>query len=417
MIKTFKRTSYLKLLTEHLAIPKPPIQVILGPRQVGKTTAILHYLKGWKGLSFYHTADQVSPPDAAWIEARWKEARHKSVSKNRGILVFDEIQKVPRWSEVVKKCFDEDRRNKFSLNVVLLGSSSLLVQRGLTESLAGRFEIIPFPHWSFSECRDCFDISFDEYVFYGGYPGALQILLDSGRDVERWSAYVRDTLIETVLNKDILLLTPVTKPALFRQVFSLSCLHPAEILSLNKMLGQLQEAGNASTILSYLKLLDAAMLLKPLERFSGNRIRQKISSPKLVLLNNALINASFPRKFNETKKNDSQWGRLVENVVGAALVNNNAGRAVEIFYWRDRDHEIDFVLRKGEEVLGIEVKTGGRQHPKGSAPFLKKFPASRVITTCVGGGDIPAEALVSMSAEEIFHADKFRGHTRNSGIK
>jgi len=404
MGRIFERISYLQLLTEHLAIPAPPIQVILGPRQVGKTTAILHYLKAWKGLSFYHTADQIAPPDAAWIETQWTEARRGIAPRGGGILVFDEIQKVPRWSEVVKKCFDEDRRNELSLHVVLLGSSSLLVQRGLTESLAGRFEIIPFPHWSFSECRDCFDISFDEYVFYGGYPGALQILLDSGHDVERWGAYVRDALIETVLNKDILLLTPVAKPALFRQVFSLACLHPAEVLSLNKMLGQLQEAGNATTILSYLKLLDAAMLLKPLERFSGNRIRQKISSPKLVLLNNALVNASFPQRFNEIKENDSRWGRLVENTVGAALVNNNAGKAVEIFYWRDRDHEIDFVLRQGEKVLGIEVKTGGRQTSKGRGPFLRKFPAHEVIMTCVGGGDIPAEALVSMSAEEIFQA-------------
>jgi predicted AAA+ superfamily ATPase len=378
--------------------------MILGPRQVGKTTAILHYLKVWKGASFYHTADQIAPPDAAWIETQWREARHQMAAGGGGILVFDEIQKVPRWSEVVKKCFDEDRRNKLSLHVVLLGSSSLLVQRGLTESLAGRFEIIPFPHWSFSECQDCFDISFDEYVFYGGYPGALQIFLDSGRDVERWGAYVRDALIETVLNKDILLLTPVAKPALFRQVFALACLHPAEVLSLNKMLGQLQEAGNATTILSYLKLLDAAMLLKPLERFSGNRIRQKISSPKLVLLNNALVNASFPQKFNEIKKNDSRWGRLVENAVGAALVNNNPGKTVEIFYWRDRDHEIDFVLRQGEKVLGIEVKTAGRQSSKGRGPFLKKFTAHEVITTAVGGGDIPVEALVSMSAEEIFQA-------------
>src|SRR3990167_1448219 len=259
MAKHYGRTAYLKLLTKHLAIPQPPVQVILGPRQVGKTTAILHYSKEWKGKTFYHTADRVSPPDALWLEKQWKEARGEISPRDRCLLIFDEVQKITRWSEVVKKCFDEDHRKKLSLRVVLLGSSSLLVQRGLTESLAGRFEIIPFPHWSFSECRDCFDISFDEYVFYGGYPGALQILLDSGHDGERWSAYVRDTLIETVLNKDILLLTPVTKPALFRQVFSLGCLHPAEVLSLNKMLGQLQEAGNASTIASYLRLLDAAM--------------------------------------------------------------------------------------------------------------------------------------------------------------
>ena len=401
MIRNFERIAHLELLKKHLSIPHPPVQVILGPRQVGKTTAILHFLKGWAGPSFYHTADQVSPPDALWLEKQWDEARRESSLKGRGLLVFDEVQKIPRWSDVVKKCFDEDRRKKIPLHVVLLGSSSLLVQRGLTESLAGRFEIIPFPHWSFSECRDCFGISFDEYIFYGGYPGALQILLDSGHDAERWSAYVRDTLIETVLNKDILLLTPVTKPALFRQVFSLSCLHPAEVFSLNKMLGQLQEAGNASTIASYLKLLDAAMLLKPLERFSGNRIRQKISSPKLVLLNNALVNASFPRKFDETRKDRAQWGRLVENALGASLVNNNAGKAVEVFYWRERDQEVDFVLRLGDKVLGIEVKTGVQKDLKSADSFLKKFPGGKVITAGVGSGDIPAEELISMSAEEI----------------
>ncbi len=406
MTKHYERTAYLKLLTKHLAIPHPPIQVILGPRQVGKTTAILHYLKAWKGKTFYHTADQVSPPDALWLEKQWKEARKQLSPKDRGLLVFDEVQKIPRWSEVVKKCFDEDRRKKLFLCVVLLGSSSLLVQRGLTESLAGRFEIIPFPHWPFSECRDCFGISFDEYIFYGGYPGALQIWLDSGRDAERWGAYVRDTLIETVLNKDILLLTPVTKPALFRQVFSLSCLHPAEMLSLNKMLGQLQEAGNASTIASYLRLLDAAMLLKPLERFSGSRLRQRVSSPKLILLNNALVNASGQRKFKELRNNPSLWGRLLENAVGASLVNNNAGKGAEVFYWRERDHEIDFVLRQGEKVVAIEVKTTGHDNAQGIEPFLKKFPDAEVITTAVQGGNLTVEELISMPAEEIFQVSR-----------
>jgi len=402
MAKTYERTAYLKMLTKHLAIPHPPIQVILGPRQTGKTTAILHYLKGWEGKDFYHTADQVSPPDARWLEKQWKEARKQLLPKGKGLLVFDEIQKIPRWSEVVKKCFDEDRREKLSLYIVLLGSSSLLVQRGLTESLAGRFEIIPFPHWSFSECRDCFDLSLDDYIFYGGYPGALQLWLDSGRDAERWSAYVRDTLIETVLNKDILLLTPVTKPALFRQVFSLACLHPAEVLSLNKMLGQLQEAGNASTIASYLRLLDAAMLLKPLERFSGNRLRQKVSSPKLVLLNNALVNASDQRTFSDLRKNPILWGRLLENVVGASLVNNNVGKAAEVYYWRERDHEIDFVLKQGERVLGIEVKTTNSKKPKGAEPFLKKFSGAKVITAAIQGGDVTVEELISLSVDEIF---------------
>ncbi len=402
--QNFQR-SHLETLTSHLGISHPPVQVILGPRQVGKTTAILKYLKEWKGPSFYHTADQISPPDALWLERQWQEARKGLLAGSRGLLVFDEVQKIPHWSEIIKKCFDEDRRKKFSLCVVLLGSSSLLVQRGLTESLAGRFEMVHFPHWSFEECRSCFGISFDEYVFYGGYPGAWQILLDSNRDEERWSAYVRDALIETVLNKDILLLTPVTKPALFRQVFYLSCMHPAEIFSLNKMLGQLQDAGNASTIASYLKLLDAAMLLKPLEKYSGSRLRQKVSSPKLILLNNALINASSQRKFEETRKDSILWGRLVENAVGASLINNNVGKSVEISYWRERDHEIDFVVKLGSgKVTGIEVKSGASvgETRTNQRAFAKKYPKSKVITASPGGGDIPLEDLVMMPAERIF---------------
>ncbi len=414
---------HLETLTSHLNIEHPPIQVILGPRQVGKTTAILEYQKKWKGPSRYHTADQVSPPDALWLEQQWQEARKqwfdfrspsragvKGLSgQTRGLLIFDEIQKIPRWSEVVKKCYDEDRRKKNSLCVVLLGSSSLLVQRGLTESLAGRFEMVHFPHWSFKECRDCFGISFDEYVFYGGYPGAWQILLDSDRNEERWSAYVRDALIETVLNKDILLLTPVTKPALFRQTFQLSCMHPAEIFSLNKMLGQLQDAGNASTIASYLKLLGAAMLLKPLERYSGNRLRQKVSSPKLILLNNALVNASAQRKFAIARKDQALWGRLVENTIGASLVNNNAGTGLEIFYWRERDQEIDFVIKFGTQVIGIEVKANhakAKEIQNYGTAFLKKYPKAKMITVARQGGDISLEEFVTMPATEIFEKQR-----------
>ena len=397
--------SYLKTLNSRLNIKDPPIQVILGPRQVGKTTAILEFLKRWDGPSVYHAADQVSPPDALWLEHRWQDARKLPLKRGRGLLVLDEIQKIPRWSEVVKKCFDEDRRSRLPLCVVLLGSSSLLVQRGLVESLAGRFEVVHFPHWSFKECRECFKVSLDEYVFYGGYPGAWKIFLESNRDEERWLAYVRDSLIETVLNKDILQLTPVTKPALFRQVFHLSCLHPAEIFSLNKMLGQLQDVGNATTIASYLSLLESAWLLKPLERYSGSRLRQKVSSPKLILLNNAIVNASVFRKFAPSRQDALLWGRLVENAVGASLVNNNLGKGVDVFYWRHRDKEIDFVVSLGPHlVMAVEVKSGLRDEQKRASwpAFLKEFPKAKIITTAPGGGDIPLEEFILMTAEEIF---------------
>jgi len=402
MGKRFYERIHLNTLDSHLRTPNPPIQVILGPRQVGKTTAVQQYLAGWKGPSHYSTADLISPPDAAWLVRQWEEARNRATPSKRGILVLDEIQKIPRWSEAVKKCYDEDHLSGFPLCVVILGSSSLLVQRGLSESLAGRFEIIPFPHWSFKECREHFGISFDEYVFFGGYPGALQILLDSNRGEARWSDYVRNALIETVLNKDILLLTPVTKPALFRQVFSLCCEHAGEVLSYHKMLGQLQEAGNASTVASYVRLLDAAMMIKPLERYSGSRLRQKISSPKLVPLSNALINGSPGKKFVEVRKNSALWGRLVETIVGAALINNNLGKGVDVTYWRDRNQEVDFVLRLGEKIVGVEVKTDAGKGKGGHPQFLKKFPIAAGLTTALKGGDIPVEEFITLSAEKIF---------------
>ncbi|OGX06273.1 MAG: hypothetical protein A3G87_07495 [Omnitrophica bacterium RIFCSPLOWO2_12_FULL_50_11] len=402
--KDYQRVDYLKRLHQHLITPvHPPIQVILGPRQVGKTTAIKSFMSQWKGPSFYHTADQISPPDAQWMEQQWMAARKGLTHGQFGLLVFDEIQKIPRWSEVAKKCYDEDHGEQSALRVVVLGSSSLMVQRGLTESLAGRFEIIRFPHWSYRECCECFGISLDQYIFYGGYPGALRILIDSQWDLERWRAYVQNSLIETVLSKDILMLTPVTKPALFRQAFSLSCMHPAEIFSLNKMLGQLHEAGNASTLAFYLRLLDAAMLLKPLERYSGNRVRVKISSPKLIVLNNALINAISVRGFSEAKQDQTFWGRLVENAVGASLTNNDEGIGTGVFYWRERDQEIDFVLKRGQEVVGIEVKTTlNKRKESQKHPFLRRFPKAKILTTGITGGDIPLGEILSMSHDDIF---------------
>ena len=417
MRTTYERTFLLKKLKAHLQIPHPPIQVLLGPRQVGKTTLISSFLEQWDGPTVYQTADQLSPPDVGWIVAQWEQARRTMISRphgggRRGVLVFDEIQKIPRWSEVVKKCYDEDVRTHRSLHVILLGSSSLLVQRGLTESLAGRFEVIPVPHWSFAECRAAFGLTFEDYVFYGGYPGALRLLIEAHHDTTRWGEYVRTSLVETVLSKDILLLTPVTKPALFRQVFHLSCAHAGEVLSFNKMLGQLHEAGNASTIASYLRLLDAAMLFKPLERFAGTRLRQKVSSPKLLVLNTALLNATLSRTFAHVRRDPTVWGRLLENVVGASLINNNLGSGMELLYFREREMEVDFVVRYQEQVLAIEVKTDGQRHgpPEGLTHFLKRYPTARALVTAPRGGDIPIEELITLSIHDLVAALPHRSH-------
>jgi predicted AAA+ superfamily ATPase len=220
------------------------IQAVAGPRQVGKTTLVLEIVDRWRGPKLYETADQPAPPDVHWIVAQWEKARALMKGKRDGLLVLDEVQKIPRWTEAVKKLWDEDRRGKIRLRVVLLGSSALLVQRGLTESLTGRFELHRHPHWSFAECHACFGINLEDYLVFGGYPGGLVLR----RDPVRWGRYIRDAVIETVLGKDVLLLSPVQKPALLRQTFGMACAHPAEVLSFQKMVGQLTDAGNTVTI-------------------------------------------------------------------------------------------------------------------------------------------------------------------------
>src|SRR3989338_885959 len=261
-MRTFIRHRYFQLLWSRLHATPRLLQVVVGPRQVGKTTLAFQILHRWPGPTHYETADQPSPQTVQWIETQWDKARRLAGQMRREtLLVLDEIQKITRWSEVIKRLADQDRRRNLKLRPVLLGSSALLMQRGLSESLAGRFELHRHPHWSFQECQACFGLSLEEYVYFGGYPGALALR----RDEDRWQHFVRDALIETVLAKDVLLMAPVSKPALLRQTFGLAVAHPAEILSYQKMLGSLQDAGNTTTIASYLRLLSQAFLVSPLD--------------------------------------------------------------------------------------------------------------------------------------------------------
>lgn len=378
------------------------IQVIMGPRQVGKTTAIGSFLKKWKTTpSLYESADLLSPPDVNWIARHWEQARRLAQQQGGALLVLDEVQKVSRWSEAVKKFFDEDRRLNHEIRVAILGSSALMVQRGLTESLAGRFEVIHFPHWSYSECVSAFGWDLKKFVFFGGYPAGANLLVSDPTNENRWQQYIRESLIETVLNKDILFLTPVNKPALFRQVFQLACAHASEILAYVKMLGQLHDAGNTTTIASYLGLLASAQLVVPLSKYSGDQIRQRASSPKLVVLNNALVNAAMARSFEQTAKDKTLWGRLVENCIGAHLYNQGLGHGFELFYWREGDEEIDFVIKKGDALTALEVKSNELSKKRGKSAFCKKYPQAKAFQ--VGGvySDISVEDFLKKSGTEI----------------
>jgi len=363
--KLYVRKTNQKLIKRILE-PRRFIQVLYGPRQVGKTTAIKQILEEINFPSHYASADQPTVRDEVWLEEQWEIARSQAHDNKAAVLVLDEIQKFPHWSEVVKRLWDEDTFRNIPLQVVLLGSSQLLVQKGLTESLAGRFELIRAGHWSFSECQEYFGWDVDTFIFYGGYPGAAPLI----QDPERWMRYIQDSLIETTISRDILLMTRVDKPALLRRLFYLGCEYSGQVLSYQKMLGQLKEAGNTTTLAHYLELLGSAGFVTGLSKFSGQAVRRRASSPKLQVFDTSLITAQSQLSFDEARNDSNYWGRLVESAVGAHLLNIAMNRNIELFYWREGDKEVDFVIRSGKKLLAIEVKSG---RAKGALSGMSAF--------------------------------------------
>ncbi|MEA3365143.1 MAG: AAA family ATPase, partial [Candidatus Hydrogenedentes bacterium] len=274
----------LEQVLKRISEPRRFIQVLAGPRQTGKTTIARQVTQAAGLPTHYASADEPAPKDRPWIEQQWETARlqmRSQVSSSGGLLILDEIQKISDWSETVKRLWDEDTTADSNLRVLLLGSSPLLLQRGLADSLAGRFGILPVTHWSFEEMHDAFGWNLDQYVYFGGYPGAAQLIDDQ----HRWARYVLDSLIETSVSRDILLMTRVDKPALLRRLFEFGCSYSGRILSYQKMVGQLQEAGNTTTLAHYLELLKGAGLLTGLAKYSGQVVRQRASSPKLLVMN------------------------------------------------------------------------------------------------------------------------------------
>jgi predicted AAA+ superfamily ATPase len=367
----------------------PLLQVLVGARQVGKTTAAEQVVETLRKPHVFAAADTPLPPGPEWIETQW--ARARTLGKETAqpaVLVLDEIQKVRGWSEQVKRLWDEDRRRRQALHVLLLGSSSLLLQHGLSESLAGRFFLHRCPHWSWAECRQAFGWDLNRWLSFGGYPGAAPL---ADRPSE-WRQYVADSLIETVLARDVLQLQAVAKPALLRHLFALSASFPAQILAYNKMLGQLQDAGNTTTLAHYLKLLETAFLVSGLELFSRGQRRKRGSSPKLVLWNQALINALAPRPFEDARGDAGWWGRLVENAVGGHLLNHLPAPEWGVTYWRRGTAEVDYVVERGRTVWGLEVKSGRPRPASGLSEFRRAYRHAH--TLLIGSEGIPLEEFL-----------------------
>jgi hypothetical protein len=389
-----RRTIYDELL-KRLKEKRRFLQVLAGPRQAGKTTLARQVMEASPLPAHYASADEPSlRGDRTWLEQQWDIARLKAgEGKSGALLVLDEIQKISGWPNVVKLLWDADTHSGVALKVVLLGSAPLLIQSGLAESLAGRFEVIAVPHWSFTEMREAFGWNLEQYIFYGAYPGAAG-LIDTP---ERWRRYILDSLIETTISRDILSLHRVDKPALLRRVFLLGCAYSGQILSYQKMIGQLTEAGNTTTLAHYLELLQGAGMLAGLARYSHGQARQRGSSPKLQVLNTALMSAQNHRSLAEARNDGDHWGRLVETAVGAHLFNSSVGMNISVTYWRERNHEVDFVLQQGKAVAAIEVKSGGRRESlPGMAAFARQFKPRRQLL--VGGQGIPLGEFLSEPA-------------------
>ncbi len=372
--------------------PRRFIQVLAGSRQVGKTT-LAGRAAARSGLPSRHaSADEPTLRDTHWIQQQWEAARNLAVEADAegALLVLDEVQKVTGWSEAVKHLWDADTRTGRRLKVVLLGSAPLLVERGLGESLAGRFEMLRLPHWSFAEMREAFGWSLEQYLFYGGYPGAAPLIRQPGR----WMRYVRDSLIEPIVSRDVLLLSRVDKPALLRRLLELGCAYSGQILSYTKMLGQLQDAGNTTTLAHYLDLLSGAGLVTGLQKYAGGVARRRASSPKLQVFNTALITAQAGITLAQARADRTFRGRLVESAVGAHLTNAAAMGDCDVHYWRDRNREVDFVVSTGRTLVAIEVKSGRAPETlPGMAAFSEAFRPARKLL--VGGDGIDLETFLS----------------------
>ena len=386
-------------LQERMQEPRQFIQVLAGTRQVGKTTLVKQFVERCTVPVTSLNADTIDENNPQWISKQWADVRQQMrlLKQEEHILIIDEIQKLKNWSEYVKREWDADTWNGLNLKVILLGSSRLLIKDGLTESLAGRYELIRMPHWSFAEMQEAFGFTLEEYIYFGGYPGSAKLI----KNEARWKRYILQSIVEPAIEKDVLMTKRIHKPALLSQLFRIGSTYSAEIVAYNKLLGQLQDAGNTTTLANYLKVLGEAELLGGLQKFAHAPIRQVSSIPKFQVYNNALLSTYAGHGFMAEQLDSARWGRWVESAVGAHLMNWAEEQDYRVFYWREGNDEVDFVIQRGlEEVVAIEVKSGKRTDNQGIHSFADSFHPKHSIV--VGGAGISLEQFLLLSPENLF---------------
>lgn len=391
---------HLEILKSRMAEPRRRMQIIMGPRQVGKTTLVGQFTDSTDVPFDFFAADGVNRYDTTWIPTRWQEARMRmDIHKDQEhILIIDEVQKIIGWSEQVKKEWDADTRNKRNLKVILLGSSRVLLEKGLDESLAGRFEPIKMGFWEWPEMRDAFGFTMQQYIYFGGFPGLAP---DIGNE-DRWRDLMESAIITPILTRDILEIEEIRNPALLRQVFELACMESAKELSLTKMQGTMN-SGTVPTIKNYLNILDQTMTVKPLQKYAPSPIKEKNSVPKMQVYNSAFRNRYGLYTFEEAVTNATEWGRQVESAVGAHLANRSQIDGFELLYWRkDNKTECDYILKKGQALVAIEVKSSSADNAKGYELFRKLYSDQITSAFIVGAEGLPLEDFFSLDLKTLF---------------
>lgn len=391
---------HLNILKSRMAEPRRRMQIVMGPRQVGKSTLVGQFTEGVSVPFDFFAADGVNRFDSSWIPNKWQQVRMRMDihSEQEHILIIDEVQKIRGWSEQVKKEWDEDSRSHRNLKVILLGSSRLLLQKGLEESLEGRFETIKMGYWDWQEMHEAFGFSMDEYVYFGGFPG----LAPDIQDEDRWRNLMEDSIISPILTRDILEIEEIRNPALLRQVFELASIESAKELSLTKMQGTMN-SGTVPTIKNYLDILNKSMIVQPLQNYSPSRVKEKQSVPKMQVFNNAFRNRFGTFSFDEARVDPAEWGHLVESAVGAHLANRAMTDDYELFYWRnERRQECDYVLRKGQALVAIEVKSGSVDKTVGFEKFKEQFADNVTAAFIVGPHALPLDDFFIMDLKSLF---------------